>query len=127
AAPAAHLLEIELAAVRAADRAREQLGPARRDDDPAADVEDDLGRLAVGVGRDDHGPTRGQDPVEPARDDVAGEALREADDVDARGRERLRKPLARLVREEADLVRLEQAREVLELRVPRAVPDDRDR
>ena len=50
----------------------------------------------------------GEDPVEAARHDVAGQARREPDDVDVRGGERLRQHAARLVVEERDLVDLEQ-------------------
>ena len=69
---------------------------------------DDLRRLALRVRRDDHGPGDGEDPVEAARDDVAGKARREPDDVDVGGGERLRKHGARLVVEKLDLVDLEQ-------------------
>ena len=64
--------------------AREQLRTVRRHDDAAADLLDDLRRLAVGVGRDDHRPADGEDAVQPARNDVAREPAREPDDVDVR-------------------------------------------
>src|SRR6478752_1410578 len=77
-----HLDEVVLAVVRVANRAREQLGTPRRDDDTTTHPLDDLRRLALRVGRHNHRPCDGEDAVQPARDDVAGEPRREADDVD---------------------------------------------
>src|SRR2546423_11888264 len=85
---ATHLVEVELAVVRAADRGGDELRPAGRDDDAAADRLDELRGLALAVGGDDHRPADGEDAVEPARHDVAGETAREPDDVDVRRRER---------------------------------------
>ena len=68
----------------------------------------------------------GEDPVEPARDDVAREARRETDDVHVGGGKRLRQHAARLVVEELDLVDFEQLGKRDELRVPRAHADDHD-
>src|SRR5205807_639518 len=83
--------------------------------------------LALLVGRHDHRPADREDPVEAARDDEAGQPASEADDVDMRGGERLRKELPRLVGEKAHLWHLEPACERDELLVARAGPDDRDR
>ena len=87
---------------------------------------DDLRGLALRVRSDDHRPCDGEDPVQPARDDVAGEAGGESDDVHVGRRQRLRQHGARLVVEELDLVDLEQLRERDELGVSRAHPDDHD-
>ena len=100
---------------------------AGRDDDAAADSVDEARRLAVGVRGDDDRARDREDPVQAARDDVAGEPACEADDVHVRRRQRLRERLARLVREEADAVGAELARERLELGAAHAVADDRDR
>ena len=68
-----------------------------------------------------------EDPVQAARHDVAGEALREPDDVDVRARERERQALALLVREEAHgLLDLEPLRERDHLGVARAEAGDHD-
>src|SRR4051794_12470844 len=108
-APApAHLGQVVLAVVGVPDRACEQLGAPRRYDHPAADLLDDLRRLAVGVGGDDHGPGDGEDAVEPARDDIPGETPGEADHVDVCGRQRLGQHATRLVVEELDLIDVEE-------------------
>ena len=126
AAARPHLVEVVPARAQLADRVGEELRPTRRDHEPAADVLDHLRRLALRIGGDDHRPPGREDPVEPARDDVAREPAAEADDVDVRARERLRERLARLVGEELDGVDLEQLREGDELLVPRAEADDQD-
>ena len=100
-AAVAHPVERETPLDDVADHARDELGPARRHHDPAADLLDDPDDLAVRVGGDEHRPPRGEDPVEPARDDEPGEATREPDVVEVAGGERERQPLARLVVEEA--------------------------
>ena len=112
--------------MRAADRVREHVRTPGLDDDPAADALDELRGLALGVRRADDRACDGEDAVEPARDDVAGEPAREPDDVDVRRRERLGERLARLVRQKADAVRPELSCERDELGVPRAAADDRD-
>ena len=74
---------------RPESRARAQTGcPAgrRRRSRPR----DELRRLALGVGGGDHRPAGGEDAVEAARDDVAGQPAGEPDDVDVGGRERQR-------------------------------------
>ena len=70
--------------MRVPDRARKKLRPAGRDDDPAADLLDDLRGLAFRIRRNDHRPGDGEDPVQPAGDDVARESRREADDMHVR-------------------------------------------
>ena len=78
----AHPLEVVPAVVRVANRAGEQLGTARRDDDPTADLLHDLRGLAVVVRRHDHRPGDSEDAVQPTRDDVARKTGRKTDDVD---------------------------------------------
>ena len=110
-----------------ADRAREELRPARRNDDAAADTFDDLSRLALRIrGRDD-GAADGENPVEAAGHDVTRETGRESDHVHVGCGERLGEPLPRLVEEETDLVDLEQIRERDKLGMSRAHADNRDR
>src|SRR5262249_61403435 len=87
---------------RLADGACEEVGPGGWYDHATTHLADETCRLARLVGRDDHRPAGGEDPVQPARDDVPGQALREPDDVEVRARERERQALALLVREEAD-------------------------
>src|SRR6266545_3829626 len=87
AAASSHRLQVVLPVVRISDRSREQLWSARGHDDPAADPLDNLGRLAVRLRSDDHRPRDRQNPVQPTRDDVAGETRSEPDDVHVRRRE----------------------------------------
>src|SRR5579864_1023974 len=85
-APApAHLGECELSRVRTADRLGEQLRPTRRNDDAASDPRNELRGLTLRLGGDEHGPADGEDAVETARDDVAGESAREADHMQVGG------------------------------------------
>ena len=62
-------------APRRAARARrgEHVGPPGGMTSPQPTLPHDLRRLALGVGGDDHGPPDGEDAVEAARHDVAGE------------------------------------------------------
>src|SRR6185312_2496594 len=100
AAEVAHPDEREAPFGDVADHARDELGPARRHHDPAADLLDDPDDLAVRIGGDEGRPPRGENPVEPARDDEPGEATGEADVVEVPAGERERQLLARLVVEE---------------------------
>ena len=52
-----------------ADRAGDEHGAARRDDEAAADLAHDAHRLGSSSADDQHRPPGGQDPVEAARDD----------------------------------------------------------
>src|SRR5688572_24579030 len=99
AAPA-HLFEVVLAAVELAQRRRKQVRAPRWDHEPTARLLDDARGLALGVGGDDDGAADGEDPVEAARDDVAGKAALEPDEVHVRRRQRLGEQLARLIRQE---------------------------
>ena len=78
----AHPLEREPPLDDVPDHRGDQLGPARRDDDAAADLLDEPHRLAVGVRGDEHRSPDREDPVETARHDVAREPARETDVVE---------------------------------------------
>src|SRR5207302_4104204 len=124
---AAHLLEVVLAVVRCADHFGDTVGPARRYDDAAADAPDDGRSLAVGIGRDDDGPAGGENPVEPAGDDVSRESAGKTDVMDMRCRDRLRQRLARLVAEKVHAIGLQHLGERLDVLEPRTRADDDDR
>src|SRR5207253_565418 len=124
---AAHLLEVVLAVVRCADHFGDTVGPARRYDDAAADAPDDGRSLAVGIGRDDDGPAGGENPVEPAGDDVSRESAGKTDVMDMRCRDRLRQRLARLVAETVHATGLQHLGERLDVLEPRTRADGDDR
>ncbi len=75
-------VEVEPAGVGLADLRRDQIGAVGRHDDAAADLLHEPRRLRVGLGGDEHRAAGGEDAVEPARHDEAGEALREPDVVE---------------------------------------------
>src|SRR5256885_3421665 len=64
---ATHLVEVELAVVRAADRGGDGLPPAGPDDGAAADRPDGLRGLALAVSGRAHRPAGGGGAAEPGR------------------------------------------------------------
>ena len=97
--------EIRLARIRPADCVGDGDVVAGGGDQAASRIVDQLHRLALGIGRDDDRTPGGEDAVDAARDDIAGEAARKAEIVDIRCRERLRQHRALLIREEAHVRR----------------------
>jgi hypothetical protein len=65
-----------------ADGLGDEIGTVRRNHDPAAGLLDEQARLAVGLDRREDRPAGSEYPVEPARDDVAGETGRETEEVE---------------------------------------------
>ena len=85
AAPRAHGLEVVAPRVHVADRHCGELRPARRNDHAAADPLDQLGRLALGLGRHDRRPPVAMIPYRRLGTTYPREPLHEADEVDVGG------------------------------------------
>ena len=109
----------------ARDRAGEQLGPARRNDETAAGRADETRRLAVLVGCDDDRARDREDSADAAPDDVARETARKTDDVHAPRTARTRARPAAGDPGRRRRPRAERAREPLQLGPPDTTADDR--
>ena len=94
--PAQLAVAVELEHAGGQDR-----GVARGGEQPAVVLERDVGDLARGLDGGDVGPARGEDPVELARDDAAGQPLAESDHEDVRAAEGIGQALFRLAREKS--------------------------
>ena len=106
-----------------ANRPREQIRSSRLDRDAAPRILDHVHDLALGVCRDDHRASDGENTVHPARNDEPREPLDETDEMKIGRGKRLRQHLARLIRQEDHLVGAQAVSELDELGLPGTAPD----